>query len=99
MKEIGLEDVRLDEHCYVYGFIPATDESLPTLGFIFEGGRFSAEETVLAAPLLLATAPDPESDPVAMVSEAELRASVAKLVSFGTRHTLSSQTDRRRGIG
>ena len=34
MKEIGLEDVRLDEHCYVYGFIPATDASLPTLGFI-----------------------------------------------------------------
>lgn len=26
--------------------------ALPTLGFIFEGGRFSAEETVLAAPLL-----------------------------------------------
>ncbi len=34
MREIGLEDVRLDEHCYVYGFVPATDESLPTLGFI-----------------------------------------------------------------
>ena len=34
MREIGLEDVRLDGHCYVYGFIPATDESLPTLGFI-----------------------------------------------------------------
>ena len=34
MREMGLEDVRLDEHCYVYGFIPATDESLPTLGFI-----------------------------------------------------------------
>lgn len=26
--------------------------ALPTLGFIFEGGRFSAEETILAAPLL-----------------------------------------------
>ena len=26
--------------------------ALPTLGLIFEGGRFSAEETVLAAPLL-----------------------------------------------
>ena len=26
--------------------------ALPTLGFIFEGGQFSAEETILAAPLL-----------------------------------------------
>lgn len=26
--------------------------ALPTLGFIFEGGLFSAEETILAAPLL-----------------------------------------------
>ena len=34
MREMGLEDVRLDGHCYVYGFVPATDESLPTLGFI-----------------------------------------------------------------
>jgi hypothetical protein len=33
------------------------------------------------------------------VSEARLRADVAKLVSFGTRHTLSSQTDPKRGIG
>lgn len=34
MKEMGLCDVRCDEHCYVYGFVPATDEGLPTLGFI-----------------------------------------------------------------
>lgn len=33
------------------------------------------------------------------VSEARLRADVAKLSSFGTRHTMSSQTDPRRGIG
>jgi hypothetical protein len=33
------------------------------------------------------------------VSEARLRATIEKLVSFGTRHTLSSQTDPRRGIG
>jgi hypothetical protein len=33
------------------------------------------------------------------VSQAQLRATVEKLVSFGTRHTLSSQTDPRRGIG
>jgi hypothetical protein len=33
------------------------------------------------------------------VSEARLRQTVAKLVSFGTRHTLSSMTDPNRGIG
>jgi len=33
------------------------------------------------------------------VSEARLRATVETLVSFGTRHTLSSMTDPRRGIG
>ena len=34
MKELSLENVKLDEHCYVYGYVPATDPSLPTLGFI-----------------------------------------------------------------
>ena len=33
------------------------------------------------------------------VSAERMRATVAKLVSFGTRHTLSSQTDKKRGIG
>lgn len=33
------------------------------------------------------------------VSEARLKADVERLVSFGTRHTLSSETDPRRGIG
>jgi hypothetical protein len=33
------------------------------------------------------------------VEQARLRAVVEKLVSFGTRHTLSSQTDPKRGIG
>jgi hypothetical protein len=33
------------------------------------------------------------------ISEARLRADVERLVAFGTRHTLSSQTDRKRGIG
>ncbi len=36
---------------------------------------------------------------VDQVSEARLRATVETLVGFGTRHTLSSQTDPRRGIG
>jgi hypothetical protein len=33
------------------------------------------------------------------VSGAQMKRTVEKLVSFGTRHTLSSQTDPRRGIG
>ncbi len=44
---------------------------------------------VLAAPAAARDAPSP----------ARLKASVERLVSFGTRHTLSSATDPRRGIG
>ena len=36
---------------------------------------------------------------VAPVSGAQMKATVEKLVSFGTRHTRSSQTDQKRGIG
>jgi hypothetical protein len=36
---------------------------------------------------------------VAPVSQAQLHHTIATLVSFGTRHTLSSQTDPNRGIG
>jgi Zn-dependent M28 family amino/carboxypeptidase len=36
---------------------------------------------------------------VAPVSPAQLRHTIETLVSFGTRHTLSSQTDPKRGIG
>ena len=48
----------------------------------------------------LASAPAfAQPDPAADVSEARLRSDVARLVSFGTRHTLSSPTDKKRGIG
>ncbi|HVM38683.1 MAG TPA: M28 family metallopeptidase [Sphingomicrobium sp.] len=46
--------------------------------------------------------PTPEAiagDAAMKVSEAQLRRDIEKLVSFGTRHTLSSQTDPKRGIG
>jgi hypothetical protein len=49
---------------------------------------------LLASPLAAQT-----SDPATPVSADRLRADVEKLVSFGTRHTLSSQTDPKRGIG
>lgn len=35
MKAIGLEDVTIDEHAYVYGFIPSNiEEKVPQIGFI-----------------------------------------------------------------
>ncbi|MFV0411863.1 MAG: peptidase T [Oscillospiraceae bacterium] len=36
MKEMGIEDARVDEKCYVYGSLPATAglEKLPAMGFI-----------------------------------------------------------------
>ncbi len=36
MKELGIENISLDEHCYVYGTIPATPgyEDRPKIGFI-----------------------------------------------------------------
>lgn len=51
---------------------------------------------LIAASLAAAPA---RAAPEDAISEARLRADVARLVSFGTRHTLSSQTDRKRGIG
>ena len=44
--------------------------------------------------------PDSElQDILSQVSPANIEATIRKLVSFGTRHTLSSQTDPNRGIG
>ena len=36
LKEIGMQDVRVDEHCYVYAYLPATPgfENATKLGFI-----------------------------------------------------------------
>ena len=57
----------------------------------------------LSCLLLVAAAP-PSPDAklraiVAPVSGERMKGTVEKLVSFGTRHTLSSQTDPKRGIG
>jgi hypothetical protein len=53
---------------------------------------------------LVAAAPPPSPDAklraiIQPVSAARLKATIERLVSFGTRHTLSSQTDPKRGIG
>ena len=34
MKELGLSGVKVDEHCYVYGFIPANVDGAPAIGLI-----------------------------------------------------------------
>jgi hypothetical protein len=58
----------------------------------------------LPSLLLIGAAPPPSPEAtlraiIAPVSAERMRATVEKLVSFGTRHTLSSQTDPKRGIG
>ena len=48
LKELGVADARVDEHCYVYGTIPATAgyEDKPALGLIAQIGRASCRERV-----------------------------------------------------
>ncbi|HVM22313.1 MAG TPA: M20/M25/M40 family metallo-hydrolase [Sphingomicrobium sp.] len=58
----------------------------------------------LCATASIGAAPPPSPDAklramAAPVSAARMKATIEKLVSFGTRHTLSSQTDPNRGIG
>ena len=59
---------------------------------------------LLLAPAVIGAAPTQSPDAklramIAPVSQAQLRHTIESLVSFGTRHTLSSQTDPKRGIG
>ncbi len=54
---------------------------------------------LLAALLLTAPVATLAKDETPAADPARLKASVVKLVSFGTRHTLSSATDPKRGIG
>ncbi len=56
------------------------------------------------AAAIAASSPAPSPDArlraiIAPVSATRIKATVERLVSFGTRHTLSSQTDAKRGIG
>ncbi len=63
---------------------------------------------ILSSMVLVGAAPPPQRLPTAdaklreiiqPVSQAQLRHTIETLVGFGTRHTLSSQTDPKRGIG
>src|SRR5579872_3929167 len=68
-------------------------------------GRVSMRKLIAVSCLLLTAAASPPAPQaklraiIAPVSQQQLRRTIATLVSFGTRHTLSSQTDPRRGIG
>ena len=56
----------------------------------------------LPAAAMAAPAPGPDeklATIASQVSPARMKATVSKLVGFGTRHTLSSQADPKRGIG
>lgn len=48
MKGLGMENVRADEHGYVYGFIPANDASLPAIGLI---AHMDTVDAVPGAPI------------------------------------------------
>ena len=59
---------------------------------------------LISSTIAIAAAPAPSPDAklraiVQPVSPAQLKKTIKALVSFGTRHTLSSQTDPKRGIG
>jgi hypothetical protein len=71
-------------------------------GAAFTGGPLDQGEDWPEGPGVANTlqAPDAELRAIlAEVDERNIRAIVEKLVSFGTRHTLSSQDDPKRGIG
>jgi len=63
---------------------------------------FLSAAAVFAASAATPPLPPPEArvaDYARAVDAARMKASIAKMVGFGTRHTLSSQTDPKRGIG
>jgi Peptidase family M28 len=64
---------------------------------LLKGFSLRALTSLGALALICSTSAIADTPPP--VSETRLRADVEKLVSFGTRHTLSSETDKKRGIG
>jgi peptidase M28-like protein len=59
-----------------------------------------AELAVQAQQVLLSSKLNPQTEKIVNeISAARIEATIRKLVSFGTRHTFSSQDDEKRGIG
>lgn len=61
--------------------------------------RFFAAAALLAVAPLAATPLAAADEPSTGVSQARLKADVERLVAFGTRHTMSDQASKTRGIG
>ena len=55
MKELGLTDVILDDQCYLYGKLPATEglEDKPAIGFIAHMIPYQTSVTMISNQLLL----------------------------------------------
>lgn len=61
--------------------------------------HFAIAAVLVSSPLAADDHTQTTNDPAAEVSEERLRADMDTIVGFGTRHTLSTQTDPERGIG
>ena len=67
---------------------------------LFRASAMAVLATVLSTAHAAAQDADPRIELVlAQISAKRLATTVEKLASFGTRHTLSSQTDPSRGLG
>jgi hypothetical protein len=76
---------------------PATIAAMPLLTDVYATPAWPPDQ-----PGVPYTAQLPDAELTAMLQEIDplrVQAIIEKLVSFGTRHTLSSQTDQKRGIG
>ncbi len=61
---------------------------------------FALHATLFAQQVQISPKPNPQIEKIlAEISPANIEATIRKLVSFGTRHTMSSQDDPQRGIG
>ena len=65
MKALGLADARVDADGYVYGSIPATDESLPAIGLI---AHMDVVDCVPSAPMKARIVEDYDGGPVTLAN-------------------------------
>src|SRR5580692_8171902 len=76
-------------------FLSASAVSAAAVPFLAGTAR-----AAVTSPALLAQQPDPQlRHLISQIDPVRIQAIIEKLVSFGTRHTASSQTDPVRGIG
>ncbi len=76
-------------------FLSATAVTAASVPFLSGTAR-----AAVTGPALVARDPDPQlRHLIGQIDPARIQATIEKLVSFGTRHTASSQTDPVRGIG